>query len=141
MSDDEHTWEPRPVPVTTPETDHYWERASEGVLSLKRCTDCGVTYHYPRARCPDCSSGDTAWIESDGTGELYSFSIQQEARGWPEAALPKVLAYVELDEGPRMMSNVVACDPEALSIGDRVEVRFVPTEEPDVAVPVFTPVE
>lgn len=141
MSDELDSWEPRPVPVTTPETEAYWESASEGILSLKRCTDCGVVYHYPRALCPDCFSGATEWIESEGTGELYSFSIQRETRGWPDEALPLVLAYVELDEGPRMMSNVVECDPEDLSIGDRVEVRFLPTEDPDVAVPVFTPVE
>lgn len=141
MSDDLDTWEPRPVPVTTPETEEYWEGASEGVLRLKRCTDCGVTYHYPRALCPDCFSEATEWIESEGTGELYSFSIQENARGWPDAALPLVLAYVELDEGPRVMTNVVDCDPHDLAIGDHVAVRFVPTEDPDVAVPVFTPSE
>lgn len=141
MSDELEGWEPRPVPETTPETEAYWEGASEGVLRLKRCTDCGVTFHYPRALCPDCFSDATTWTESEGVGELYSFSIQEEARGWPEEALPHVLAYVELDEGPRMMSNVVDCDPADLAIGDRVEVRFVPTEDPDVSVPVFTPVE
>jgi uncharacterized OB-fold protein len=141
MSEELASWDPRPVPVTTPETEEYWAGASDGVLKLKRCTDCGVVYHYPRALCPDCFSENTEWIESEGTGELYSFSIQRQTPNWPDEALPLVLAYVELDEGPRMMSNVVDCDPDDLEIGDRVEVTFVPTEEADVAVPVFTPVE
>lgn len=134
-------WEPRPVPKTTPETEAYWRGATEGELRLKRCTDCGVVFHYPRALCPDCTSEDTEWTVAGGTGELYSFSIQDRRGDWPDEALPMVLAYVELDEGPRVMTNVVDCDPDALAVGDRVEVRFVPTEDDAVAVPVFTPVE
>ena len=141
MSGDDERWEPRPVPVVTPETEPYWAGASEGVLRLKRCADCGVTFHYPRALCPDCFSDATEWTDSEGTGELYSFSIQEQAHGWPDEHLPLVLAYVELAEGPLMMANVVDCDPSTLAIGDAVEARFVPTEDSEVAVPVFTPVE
>jgi uncharacterized OB-fold protein len=141
MSDELDGWEPRPVPRTTPETEDYWAGCADGVLQLTECADCGLVYHYPRALCPDCFSDDTEWVEVEGTGEIYSFSIQEQMRGWPEEALPHVIAYVELDDGPRMMTNIVDCDPSDLAIGDRVEVRFVPTDEPDVAIPVFTPVE
>ncbi|MFB6171467.1 MAG: Zn-ribbon domain-containing OB-fold protein [Haloarculaceae archaeon] len=134
-------WEPRPVPETTPETEPYWRGAVAGELRLMRCRDCGGVYHYPRALCPDCASADTTWTVAEGTGALYSFSIQARRDDWPDEALPVVLAYVELDEGPRLMTNVVDCEPQSLAVGDRVAVRFVPTDDEEIAVPVFTPVE
>lgn len=134
-------WEPRPLPTVTPETADYWAGCAEGKLLLRRCRDCGSVYHYPRAVCPDCAGDRTGWIEADGTGELYSFAVMDERAGWPEEALPHVLAYVELAEGPRMVTNVVDADPGRLSIGDPLEVRFVATDRDGVAIPVFTPIE
>ena len=134
-------WEPRPVPEVNPETEPFWAAASEGEFEVRECLDCGLVYYYPREHCPDCFSDDTDWLTASGTGEVYSFSVSERMEGWPDEALPVVLAYVELDEGPRVMTNIVDCDPDDLAIGDRVEVRFVPTEEDDVAVPVFAPVE
>lgn len=133
-------WEPRPTPVVTPDTEPFWRAASEGEYKLPVCRDCGLVFYYPRAACPDCHSDAVDWTTAAGTGELYSFAIGERVGGWPEDALPLVVAYVTLDEGPRVMTNVEGCDPSTLSIGDRVEVRFVPTEDSDVAVPVFTPV-
>jgi uncharacterized OB-fold protein len=133
------TWEPRPVPEVTPETEPYWAAAAEGRLLLCECTDCGLTYHYPRALCPDCFSDAVEWREAAGTGEVYSYSVAQTTRGWDEDALPLVVAYVELDEGPQMMTNVRA-NPEEVAVGTRVEVRFVETEDDaDVGIPVFVP--
>ncbi len=134
------TWEPRPVPEVTPETEPYWSGAAEGRLLLNECGDCGLVYHYPRALCPDCFGDDLEWIEAAGTGEVYAYSIARTMSGWPEADLPLVVAYVELDEGPRVMTNVDA-DPEAVEIGRRVEVVFVETDDEDVAIPLFRPVE
>lgn len=139
MSDE--TWEPRPTPDVNPETSPFWEAASDGVFALMECADCGLVYYYPRSVCPDCYSEDTEFTEAAGTGEVYSFSVTERMEGWPEEALPVLLAYVELDEGPRVMTNVVGVAPEDLAVGDRVEVRFVPTEDADVSVPVFAPVE
>jgi hypothetical protein len=133
-------WEPRPVPEVTPESEPYWRAASEGRLLVRECSDCGLVYHYPRALCPDCLSEDVAWREAAGTGEVYSYSSAERVAGWPEADLPLVVAYVELDEGPRVMTNVDA-DPDAVAVGTRVRVRFVDTGDEDVAVPVFEPVE
>jgi hypothetical protein len=135
------TWEPRPLPDVTPETAPFWEGAADGRFLLCECADCGLVYYYPRQVCPDCLSGDVEWREAEGTGELYSFTVAEQMRGWPEETLPLVYAYVELDEGPRVITNVVDCDPETLDVGQRVEVEFVPTEEESVAVPVFTPVD
>lgn len=133
------TWEPRPVPDVTPETAPYWEAAAEGRLLLQECTDCGLVYHYPRAFCPDCFSEDVDWREAAGTGEVYSYSPAYTMSSWPEEDLPLVVAYVELDEGPRVVTNVDA-DPDDVEIGTRVRARFVGTERDDVAIPVFEPV-
>lgn len=134
------TWEPRPVPDVTPETEPYWTGAAEGRLRLRRCNDCGLVFHYPRALCPDCFAEDVDWIDAAGTGEVYTYSTAYTMRGWPEEDLPLVVGYVELDEGPRMVT-VVDAEPDEVEIGTAVRATFVPTERGDVAVPVFEPVE
>lgn len=132
------TWEPRPLPVVSPETAPFWEAASDGEFLVCRCNDCELTYYYPRALCPDCFSDDVDWRPAVGTGAVYSYSVTERADGWPEAALPLVVAYVELTEGPRVLTNLVDCDPEAIEIGAEVEVAFVPSEtHDDLSVPVF----
>ena len=133
------SWEPRPVPEVTPESEPYSAGAAEGKLLLSECADCGLVYHYPRALCPDCFGENVSWLEASGTGEVYSYSVAHTMSGWPEEDLPLVLAYVELDEGPRVMTNVRA-DPEDVAVGTRVRVEFVDTEtEEAVAIPVFVP--
>ena len=134
------SWEPRPLPQVTPETEPYWAGAAEGRLLLNECGNCGLVYHYPRAHCPDCFSDEVEWIEAAGTGEVYAYSVAQRMSGWPEDDLPLIVAYVELDEGPRVMTNVDA-DPEEVEIGTRVGVTFAETEEEGVAIPLFRPVE
>lgn len=134
------SWEPRPVPDVTPETETYWAGAAEGRLLLCECSDCGLVYHYPRALCPDCFSEDIDWVEASGTGVVYSYSTTAAISGWPEDDLPLLVAYVELEERPRMITNLDA-DPNAVEIGMRVEVQFVETSELDIAIPVFVPVE
>jgi hypothetical protein len=128
-------WEPRPIPEVTPESAAYWRGASEGELRLSECPECGLVFHYPRALCPDCFA-DTEWTVASGRGTVYSYSVARRMSGWPETDLPMVLGYVELEEGPRVMTTVVA-DPEDVCVGTEVEVRFVPTDDEDVAVPVF----
>jgi uncharacterized OB-fold protein len=134
-------WEPRPLPDVTPETAPFWAGAVNGKFLLCECEDCALVYYYPRKVCPDCLSGNITWREAEGTGELYSFTVAHQMSGWPEETLPLVYAYVELDEGPRVITNIVDCDPTTLESGQRVEVNFVPTDEESVAVPVFTPID
>lgn len=134
------SWEPRPLPEVTPESEPYWAAAAEGRLLLRECEDCGLVHYYPRALCPDCLGENVDWVEASGEGTVYTYSVAQQMSGWPEADLPLVVAYVELEEGPRMMTNLVDCDPEAVSVGDPVEVTFVETDREDVAIPVFRPV-
>lgn len=130
--------ETRPIPDVTPETEQFWNAASEGRLLLRECQECGLIYHYPRTLCPDCFSEDVDWIEATGTGEVYSYSVAETMTGWPESELPLVVAYVELDEGPRMLTNV-DCTPDVVTISTRVEVKFIDVEVVDVAIPVFVP--
>lgn len=134
-------WEPRPTPNVNPETELYWRAASEGRLLLGECSDdeCGLVFHYPRARCPDCLS-EAGLTEASGEGEIYTFSVAERMEGWPEVDLPLCVGYVELAEGPRVMTGFYDCSPTDVEIGRSVEVRFVPTEDPDVVVPVFAPV-
>jgi hypothetical protein len=114
------------------ETAAYWQAADEGRLLVKRCSACGEFHHYPRDLCPFCLSDATEWVEAAGTGTVYSFSTM----GQGEAAY--TLAYVTLDEGPTMLTNLVGADPSAFAIGQPVRVVFTPSEG-GPAVPMFTP--
>lgn len=135
------TWEPRPMPYVTGETEQYWQSAADGKLLYRQCNDCGLAYHYPRALCPDCLSGDVDWRKADGTGKVFTFTIMRQLAGWPEDDLPVVVAYVELDEGPRLMTNVVGVEYTDIEVSDRVQVQFVDTKDDDIAIPVFEPVK
>lgn len=120
------------APRALPEALPFWEAAKEGRLLIKRCTDCGEAHYYPRDICPHCLSANTAWIESTGKGTIYSCSTM----GKDEARY--TLAYVTLDEGVTMLTNLVDCDPAALAIGQRVQVTFKPSDG-GYPVPMFTP--
>lgn len=121
-----------PAPRVLPESLAYWQAADEGKLLVKECNACGEVHHYPRDICPHCLSSDTVWQQAAGTGTVYSFSTM----GQGEAAY--TLAYVTLDEGVTLMTNLVDCDPTKVAIGDKVRVVFKPTD--GHAVPMFTPV-
>ncbi|MGB3069026.1 MAG: Zn-ribbon domain-containing OB-fold protein [Ottowia sp.] len=117
-------------PVQTPETTSFWSAASEGRLLLRRCTVCRKPHFYPRTLCPFCL-GKTDWEQASGRGEIYSYSIMRHA---PQ---PYVIAYVRLDEGPTMMTNVVDCDFDDVRIGQKVRLVFKSSDGgPDV--PMFT---
>jgi hypothetical protein len=119
------------APRVLPEALPFWEAASEGRLLVKRCTDCGETHYYPRDLCPHCLSANTEWLTSTGKGTIYSFSTM----GKDEARY--TLAYVTLDEGVTMLTNLVDCEPAALQIGHRVRVVFKPSDG-GYPVPMFT---
>ncbi len=119
-----------PEPAINMETETYWAAAKDGKLLLKKCNTCGETHYYPRAICPHCLSGDTAWYEASGKGTIYTYSVMRRT------ATPYVIAYVTLAEGITMMSNIVECDVDSVAIGDDVEVCFRATEG-DQALPVF----
>jgi uncharacterized OB-fold protein len=125
------------VPVPTPETAPFWEGALAGELRIQRCNACGRHYFYPRPFCRFCSSRDVEWRRVSGTGRLVSYIINE--RPVPPAAPdePQIIALVELDEGPRMMTNIVGVEPvpENLPLDSRVRVEFEARDTQ--AIPVF----
>jgi uncharacterized protein len=120
-------------PSINMETETYWEATKQNKLLLKKCDDCGETHWYPRAICPHCSSSNTSWYEGSGKGKIYSYSVMRRAE------IPYVMAYVTLDEGVSVLTNIVECDFDNLSIDQPVEVVFRATEG-DQALPLFRPV-
>jgi uncharacterized OB-fold protein len=123
---------PLAAPAIDPVTEPFFAAAKQGVLRIKRCTACRKPHWYPRPVCPYCM-GDTEWVDASGAGEIYSVSVTR--RGGP---IPYAIAYVRLDEGVTMLTNIVDCDLDALRIGQRVKVCFKQTEG-DGAMPMFTP--
>lgn len=115
---------PTPTPRPSQETEPFWQATAEGRLILPRCNACQFVIWYPRLLCPECGSTDVSWIDASGRGTIYSFSITRRGVGAYREAGPFVLAYVELEEGPRVMTNIVDCDPEALEVGQAVQVVF-----------------
>ena len=115
----------KPLPRIDEESRGYWEALARHELYFQRCRDCGTKRFYPRALCPACLSSATEWVRASGRGTVYSFTVtyQNQAPGFREE-LPYVLAIVELDEGVRMMTNVVGCAPDAVRVGMAVEVVF-----------------
>jgi uncharacterized protein len=125
------------IPEIHPEHKEYWDAAAEGTLLIKHCNSCGEYHYYPRVLCPHCMSDNTTWIEAKGTGSIYTYSVMR--RGVPYA-----IAFVELDEGPKMMTNLVDCDLGMVHINQRVKVVFKQSGDQDNAGPFvacFTPVE
>jgi uncharacterized OB-fold protein len=119
---------------------HYWQSAAEGKLVLQRCVDCGVFQFYPRALCASCA-GETEWVEATGRGTLYTFTIIRQNRSEAFAGLsPYAVGIVELDEGVRMMSNIVECDLDRLEVGMALEVLLLKAAD-DVGLPFWRPVD
>jgi uncharacterized OB-fold protein len=115
---------PAPVPAINPETRPFWDATTEGVLRLARCTGCGHVIWYPRVICPDCHGVDVEWITASGRGRVHTFTVVRRARGAYAEAAPYVVAYVELAEGPRIVTNIVDTDPATVHIGQPVVATF-----------------
>jgi uncharacterized OB-fold protein len=122
-----------PAPSVNVESKPFWDAAAEGRFLIKRCTACGQAHWYPRSICPNCFSDQTVWEESPGEGVIYTYSVMYRSPTGPYA-----IGYVTLDEGPAVLTNFVDCDLGALAIGQKVKVRFQPTEG-GPPVPVFSP--
>lgn len=107
----------------TPDDQEFWAATEHGVLSVCRCSSCGRISWYPRPFCPFCG-GPTTLVPATGRGTVYSYTIVRRARGAFRECAPYVVAYVELEEGPRILSNVVGCDPQDVRVGLPVTVAF-----------------
>ena len=129
----------RPVPRPTPETRRYWDGCKQHELWLPFCLHCQKHFFYPRRFCPSCFGWDVEWRQVSGRGKLYTYSIQYRPQG-PGFEPPYVTAIVQLDEGPRMMTNLVGIepDPEKIRCDMPVEVDFLDLTD-EMSLPVFKP--
>jgi len=109
----------------------FYDAAADGRFLTRKCTECGEPHWYPRPHCPFCGGG-TEWMELSGQGTIHSYSVSRRAEP------PYTIAYVELAEGPIMLTNLVDCDFDALAIGQLVKLAFKPTKGGRV-VPCFRP--
>jgi uncharacterized OB-fold protein len=123
---------PIPSPPVNAENEAFFAAAREGRLLVGRCTACGELHYYPRAVCPFCASERTEWIPAQGRGRIYSYSVMRRVTA------PYAIAYVTLDEGVTVLTNLVDCDFDRLRIGDAVRLVFKPAEGGEM-IPMFTP--
>lgn len=128
----------RPLPQPTPETAHFWEGTRAGELRLQRCDDCDNVYFPPRPFCPACASRSVSVFAASGRGRLDSYVISH--RPHPAIEAPYAIALVALEEGPRLMSNIVGCEqtPEALELDMPLEVTFE-RQNDEITLPLFRP--
>ncbi len=111
---------PTAEPTAGRETRPFWEALREDRFVLPRCDSCGQVVWYPRQFCPVCHTMGVSWFEASGRGHVYSFTVVRQAYGEWKDAVPYVIGYVELEDGPRVLTNIVDCDPETIAIGDEV---------------------
>ena len=118
-------------PVPTPDSLPYWEAAKEGRLSIQLCNDCMRHFFYPRSGCPNCGSQSVSWTDVSGRGRLVSFVINHQPLPPAKRGDPEVIAIIELEEGVRMVSNIVDSEmsPDALPLNASVTVDFKPSGE------------
>jgi len=130
---------PRPVPEASPYGEPFWAAAVDGRLVIQHCPRCDRLQHFPRPWCTACLNDAMDYVEASGLGTVYSFTVvRRNPNPVFTARVPYVLALVDLDEGVRVMSNVVDCDPESVAVGQRVRVCFEVVDDAH-AVPCFTP--
>ena len=121
---DERPPKPRPAPNPDPDNAPYWQGAHDGRLMLQRCTTCGSYQLYPRDRCL-VDRGPVEWVQASGRATVYSFTVIRQNYSRPfRDWIPYVVALVDLEEGPRVMTNIVDVDPAEVRIGMPVQARF-----------------
>lgn len=125
------------APPNGREATPHWKAARQGRLVMPFCEACGVIAWPPAGACTRCRSA-LAWRECSGAGVVVTFSVVRRAvqPEWKDA-VPYVVAFIDLDEGGRILSNIVDCDPADVRCGARVTARFVPTTDPELGLPVF----
>ena len=128
-----------PRPAHDWETRAYWEGIRRHEILLQRCGDCAAIQHRPRAICATCLSSRIELFEASGRGTVHTYTVthQNQAPAF-RGAVPYVLAYVDLEEGGRLLTNIVGCAPGDVQIGMDVVVDFADLDD-EIAVPRFRP--
>jgi hypothetical protein len=117
----------RPDPIVTLDSKEFWDGADRGELIVQQCGNCSAFHHPPRPMCPRCHATDMRAVKASGRGAVYSYCIpiHPPAIGF---AAPPIVALIDLEEGVRIVSNVVGVEYEKMTDGLKVEVEFEPTE-------------
>jgi uncharacterized OB-fold protein len=128
----------KPLPEITAESKPFWDACARHQLLVQTCRECGAVQYYPRGVCAACWSPDLEWTPSAGRGRVFTFTVthRTQARGFRDE-LPYVLAWITLDEGVQVMSNIVGVDPATIKIGMPVHVTFDDVKE-GLSIPKFT---
>ncbi|MBM4763677.1 Zn-ribbon domain-containing OB-fold protein [Bacillus sp. B15-48] len=126
----------KPIPTPDGDSKQFWDGCQEGKLMIQKCQDCRNHIFYPREVCPHCMSEHLDWVEATGKGKVYSYTIARRA-GHPsyKGDLPYIVALIELEEGVRLMSNIIHCDVEEIRCDMDVEVIF--QEQEGMMIPRF----
>ena len=129
----------KPIPYIDEESKVFWKGAARREILIQKCSDCGKFRFYPRPICLECMSDKFDWVRANGTGTIHTFTVtyQNGMAGFRDE-LPYVWAVVELDEGVRMSTNIIGCDPKDVHIGMPVEVTFEYVS-PEITLPKFRP--
>ena len=135
----------KPLPAIASEAKAFWEAAAQNKLAMQRCVDCKAYIWTPRPACYECGSERLQWTELSGKGQIYSFTVIRQIVGRAaskafEPDVPYVVAWIDLDEGPRMIANVAGCPVNDVKIGMKVTVQFE-QQSPEVWLPKFKPAE
>jgi uncharacterized OB-fold protein len=123
------------LPQTTPVSEPYWQGCREGKLLLQQCDACAAFQFYPRVLCSRCGHGELHWREATGRGRVASFTVVRKPVSSDYPA-PSIIALIDLEEGPRMMSSLINVEPEEVAVNAAVTVDFQDWSE-DIAMPVF----
>ena len=129
----------KPLPTVAGETKAFWDSCRRGQLVIQYCDGCDEYQWYPRGICADCWGESVRWVQSSGRGTVWTYTVTYQNRtpGFAED-VPYVLAVVELEEGVKMFTNIVDCNPREVTIGMPVEVTFVRAND-QITVPYFKP--
>jgi len=131
------TTQARILPVVTDLTRPYWEAARDEKLVIQQCVDCSSYQFFPRPFCLKCMSENIEWTPSSGNGTIYTFTINRRGSNpYMNERVPYVVAMVTLDEGVRLMANIIESEIEKVRIGARVSVVFEKVTE-DISLPQF----
>jgi len=120
---------PNPAPMVTTTSAAFWQATSEGRFILQRCESCDIVVWFPRKHCPECWTESLTTFDASGKGTVYSYTIIRKVANEYKQATPFVVAYVELAEGPRVMTNIIGCDVESVQVGMPVTMEFHDTGE------------
>lgn len=127
-----------PVPDVDSVNRLYFEGTAAGELRVRKCNSCGTLFRFAHAWCPDCWSQDLDFVVSSGLGKVETFTVVHQAPYESfEDRIPYVIALIELEEGVRMMSNVIDCQPQDVHIGMNVQAVF--EQRGPVSLPMFSP--